>query len=89
MIKGGLRIGQTDIVRPWLLFGQPQLRRKPGLFPWRWRQLEREAEHSAPSSAEVESVCDLVRLRILTAASMKITAFWDTAPCSLFYVGRQ
>jgi hypothetical protein len=30
-----------------------------------------------------------VRLQVLTASSMKITAFWDVAPCSLVRVDRR
>jgi hypothetical protein len=30
-----------------------------------------------------------VRLQVLTAASVKIKAFWDIAPCSLFKVDRR
>jgi hypothetical protein len=37
-------------------------------------------------SVKVNSSC--VRLQVLTAASMKMTAFWDTPPCSLVEVDR-
>jgi hypothetical protein len=30
-----------------------------------------------------------VRFQVLTAASMKVTAFWDIAPCSLVEVDRR
>jgi hypothetical protein len=33
--------------------------------------------------------CQLVRFHVLTAASMKIRAFWDVAPCSLLGVDRR
>jgi hypothetical protein len=32
---------------------------------------------------------ELVRFQVLTAASMKMTAFWNTAPCSLVEVDRR
>jgi hypothetical protein len=30
-----------------------------------------------------------VRFQVLTAASLKMTAFWDVAPCSVVEVGRR
>jgi hypothetical protein len=32
---------------------------------------------------------EVVRFQVLTAASMKIRAFWDVAPCSLVGVDRR
>jgi hypothetical protein len=36
-----------------------------------------------------EIKCVWVRFQVLTAASMKITIFWDVAPCSLVEVYRR
>jgi hypothetical protein len=30
-----------------------------------------------------------VRFQVLTAASLKMTAFWDVAPCSVVEIGRR
>jgi hypothetical protein len=38
-------------------------------------------------SFRISSVC--VRFQVLTAASMKMTVFWDVAPCSLVDVYRR
>jgi hypothetical protein len=36
-----------------------------------------------------ENVCGLVRFQVLTAVSMKMTAFWDIAPSSLVEADRR
>jgi hypothetical protein len=39
-----------------------------------------------PSINQTTTTLELVRLQVLTAASMKVTVFWDVAPCSLVEV---
>jgi hypothetical protein len=50
-----------------------------------WRAFSKHVNESGP----IKTGNFFVRFQIFTAASMKMTTFWDIAPCSLVEIDRR